>query len=203
MIITVGRQIGSGGHDIAKKLAEQIGYKFYDMEILSIAAQESGFDRKFFEKQDEKRGFFRSIFGGAVPTGAMVNYSGTYTNKFSQESLFLFQAEAIKNAASEGNCIFVGRCADYILREFPNLINLFVTADYDERVGRVMTRNAMTREQAEKLIRDKEDARSSFYNYYTGKKWGDSSSYDFCLNSSRLGIEGSVKLIKSLISEIL
>lgn len=199
MIITVGRQIGSGGRDIAKKLAEEFGCSLYDREILAIAAEESGFDRKFFEKHDEKRSFFRSIFGGSVPTGTMLNYSGSDSNHFTDEGLFKFQSEAIQKAATEGNSIFVGRCADYILRDFPDVVNIFITADYDDRVNRVMERNGMTREQAQKLIRDKEESRASFYNFYTGKKWGDSASYDICINSTKLGLEGTVRIIKEFI----
>lgn len=200
MVITVGRQIGSGGHDIAKKLAADLGCKFFDMEILALAAEESGFDRKFFEKHDEKRGFFRSIFSGSVLTGAMVNYGNTYNNRFSQDGLFQFQSEAIQKAASEGNCVFVGRCADYVLREQADVVNVFITADYDVRVERVMKRKGITRNEAVKLIREKEESRASFYNFYTGKKWGDSTSYDLCVNSSRLGDEKTVEFIKNFIA---
>ena len=201
MIITVGRQIGSGGHDIAKRLADDLGYKFYDREILSIAAEESGFDRKFFEKHDEKRSFFHGIFGGVVPTGTMVNYGGTEHNRFSEEGLFQFQSDAIRRAASEGDCVFVGRCADYILRDFPSVMNIFITAGHEVRVGRVMERSGMTREQAEKMIREKEESRASFYNFYTGKKWGDSASYDICVNSSKFGLEETVRIVKEFISD--
>lgn len=202
MIITVGRQIGSGGHNIGKKLAEELGYKFYDMEILALAAEESGFDRKFFEKNDEKHGFFRSIFGGSVLTGAMMNYADSSASSLSQEGLFRFLSEAIQKAAGEDNCIFVGRCADYILRDFPNVVSVFVTADYEERVQAVMQRKEMTREQAEKHIREKEDSRASFYNYYTGKTWGHSASYDLCVNSSKLGQEKTVEYIKQFVANI-
>lgn len=202
MIITVGRQIGSGGHNIGKKLAEELGYKFYDMEILALAAEESGFDRKFFEKNDEKHGFFRSIFGGSVLAGAMMNYADSSASSLSQEGLFRFLSEAIQKAAGEDNCIFVGRCADYILRDFPNVVSVFVTADYEERVQAVMQRKEMTREQAEKHIREKEDSRASFYNYYTGKTWGHSASYDLCVNSSKLGQDKTVEYIKQFVANI-
>lgn len=202
MIITVGRQIGSGGHNIGKKLAEELGYKFYDMEILALAAEESGFDRKFFEKNDEKHGFFRSIFGGSVLTGAMMNYADSSASSLSQEGLFRFLSEAIQKAAGEDNCIFVGRCADYILRDFPNVVSVFVTADYEERVQAVMQRKEMTREQSEKHIREKEDSRASFYNYYTGKTWGHSASYDLCVNSSKLGQDKTVEYIKQFVANI-
>lgn len=203
MIITVGRQIGSGGHNIGKKLAEELGCKFYDMEILALAAEESGFDRKFFEKNDEKHGFFRSIFGGSVLTGAMMNYTDSGASSLSQDALFRFLSDAIQKAAGEGNCVFVGRCADYILRDFPNVVSVFITADYEERVEAVMRRMELSREHAEKLVREKEDSRASFYNYYTGKTWGDSSSYDLCVNSSKLGLEKTVEYIKYFVANVL
>ena len=196
MIITIGRQTGSGGHEIARKLAETLGLKFYDKEILYIAAEESGFERRFFEKNDEKRGFFRNILGTSVTTGAIGFFDGNFNNKFSQEGLFISQSEAIKKVAQEGNCLFVGRCADYVLREFKDVLNIFITAPLEDRVKRVADHLNITTEQAEKRIHDKQDARSSFYNYYTGKKWGDSASYDLCVNSSLLGIDGTVEYLK-------
>lgn len=199
MIITIGRQTGSGGHEIANKLAAALELKFYDKEILNIAAEESGFDRKFFEKNDEKHGFFKNILGTSVPTGAIGFFSENFNNSFSQEKLFIFQSEAIQKAAEEGNCLFVGRCADYALREKNDVINIFITAPLEDRVKRLMKYSKITAEQAVKHIREKEDTRSSFYNYYTGKKWGDSTSYDLCINSSILGIDGTVEFLKKFI----
>lgn len=199
MIITIGRQTGSGGHEIAKKLAEALDLKFFDKEILNIAAEDSGYDRRFFEKNDEKHGFFRNIVGTSVTTGAMGFFGGNYNNGFSQEKLFILQSNAIKKAAQEGNCLFVGRCADYVLRDCADVINIFITAPLEDRVARLMKRHNCSAEQAEKHIREKQDTRASFYNYYSGKKWGNAASYDICINSSLLGIDGTVEYIKNLI----
>lgn len=191
IIITVGRQIGSGGHDVARLLAEMFGCRFYDRELLNLAAKESGFSETFFEQNDEHKGFFKSIFQmhGSFIDGAF------YRNEFSQESLFKFQSDAIVRAASESSCVFVGRCADYVLREIPGKIDVFITADMDDRIRRVAERKGCTPEQARKLIVTGESDRSSYYDYYTGKRWGHSDSYDLCVNTSHLGIEGTAQLI--------
>lgn len=196
IIINIGRQIGSGGHDIAKKLAEEFDCKFYDRELLNLAAKESGFSEKFFEQNDEHRGFTQSLFHMYVP---YVTDNNFYNNRFSQEGLFQFQCDAINKAADSGSCVFVGRCADYVLRERKNVVNVFITADIDERINRVCIRNKCDRETAQKLITNGEDDRATYYNYYTGKKWGQASSYDICVNSSILGIEESEKLIAEFI----
>ena len=195
IIITVGRQIGSGGHDVARMLAEMFGCRFYDRELLNLAAKESGFSETFFEQNDEHKGFFKSIFQmhGSFIDGAF------YRNEFSQESLFKFQSDAIVRAASESSCVFVGRCADYVLREIPGKIDVFITADMDDRISRVAERKGCTPEQARKLIVTGESDRASYYNYYTGKRWGHSDSYDLCVNSSILGIEGTAKFIEEFI----
>ena len=124
IIINVGRQLGAGGRTIAKRLSETFGCKFYDKELLNLAAKESGFSESFFEQHDEHKRFFKSLFHLHTQHLSDNNF---YTNKFSEESLFQFQAEAILKAASEGNCVFVGRCADYILRDDPDAISVFIT----------------------------------------------------------------------------
>ena len=197
IIISVGRQLGSGGHDIAKLLADKFGCKFYDRELLNLAAKESGFSECFFEQNDEQKGFMKSLFHTHVP---FVSDSSFYNNNFSQESLFKFQSDAIRRAAGEGSCVFVGRCADYILRDLPELVSVFITADIEERVHNVAKRNSCSTETAKKIISSQESERSSYYNYYTGKQWGDSSSYDLCINSSVLGQNGTVELISQFIS---
>ncbi|HCN54405.1 MAG: cytidylate kinase-like family protein [Prevotella sp.] len=186
IIINIGRQVGSGGRTIAKMLANDFGCKFYDKEILNLAAKESGFCEKFFEQHDEQKGFAQSLFHFHIP---MMGDNNFYQNNFSQESLFQFQSDAIRKAAAAGNCVFVGRTADYILRDFDNTIDIFITAKIEDRIKTVGERHHLQPEQAKKYIHDKESERSSYYNYYTGKKWGDSSSYDLCVNSSLLGIE--------------
>ncbi len=198
IIINIGRQLGSGGRTIGKMLAEEFGCVFYDKELLNLAAKESGFSEKFFEQHDEHWRFFKSLFHLHTQH---IDDNNFYTNNFSQESLFQFQSEAIKKAANTGNCVFVGRCADYILRDYPNVFNVFITADLDFRVQQVMKRHGCDRDAAIKIINNKESSRASYYGYYTGKKWGDSQSYDLCVNSSLLGLEGTEKLIAYFIRQ--
>lgn len=196
IIINVGRQIGSGGHIIAERLAEDFGCKCYDRELLNLAAKESGFSEKFFEQNDEQKGFFQSLFHTHL---SFLSDNNFYHNDFSQEGLYKFQSDAIKKAADEGNCVFVGRTADYILREYENVVNVFITADREDRVRAVSGRRGITPEAARKYIENHEDERASYYNYYTGKKWGHSESYDLCVNSSHLGLEETERFIAEFI----
>lgn len=196
VIINVGRQIGSGGGEIARILADKFDCRFLDKELLNLAAKESGFSEKFFEQSDEQRGFLKSLFHIHAP---FVGDSNMFRNNLSEENLFLFQSEAIKKAASEGSCVFVGRAADYILREEPNAISIFITADIESRIDNVSKRMGIDKEAARKFIDDKEDERSKYYNYYTGKKWGHASSYDLCVDSSILGIEQTAEFIANFI----
>lgn len=198
IIINVGRQIGSGGRVIARQLAESFGCTFYDRELLNLAARESGFSERFFEQNDERKGFLRSLSHVHVPLMGENNY---YKNNFSQESLYQFQSDAIRRAAEAGSCVFVGRTADYVLRDFPNVVNIFVTARLEQRVERVARRHGLDAAAARKYIESHEDARSSYYNYYTGKRWGQAESYDLCINSSLLGIEASARLVAEFIRQ--
>ena len=200
LIISVGRQLGSGGRTIAKMLAEEFGCTFYDREVLELAAKESGFSPEFFEKNDERKGFLDQIFHMHVP---FISDSSFYDNGLSQESLFRIQSDAIRKAAEEGPCVFVGRCAEYVLREHKNLVSIFITADIDERIAQIRQRHDCTEEEARKIIENQEKGRSSYYNYYTGKTWGKSESYDLCINSSRLGMDGTTELAVSFIRKAL
>lgn len=197
IIITVGRQLGSGGYTVAKRLAEHFGCKLYDKELLNLAAKESGFSERFFEKTDERRRLFRAFPSLHMPLGTF-NFQ---LSTFNYESLFLFQSDAIRKAAAEGSCVFVGRCADYVLREMKDKTDVFITADLSERIRRVSERHGCDAAAAEKIIRHKESARASYYNFYTGKRWGDSASYDLCLNSSLLGLDATADVIASFIEQ--
>lgn len=196
IIITVGRQLGSGGGIIAGLLAKEFGCKLYDKELLNLAAKESGFSEKFFEQNDEKKGFFKSLFHLHTP---YVSDNSFYNNKFSQEGLFQFQSDAIRKAADNGPCVFVGRCADYVLRDRKNILNIFITAGMDRRIQSVCKRHDCDRATARKIIMDGESGRASYYNYYTSKRWGHSESYDLCINSDILGIEGTADFIKEIV----
>lgn len=200
IIICVGRQLGSGGHIIAKQLAKTFDCKLYDREVLALAAQQSGFSAKVFEQNDEKKGFFESMFHMHVP---FVTDGSFYDNGLSQENLFRLQSDAIRKAAEQESGVFVGRCAEYVLRDMPNMVSVFVTADIDERIARVSERHNCSADEARKIIEQQESRRASYYNYYTGKEWGHSASYDLCVNSSRLGIDGTKNLIADFVRQVL
>ncbi len=177
-------------------LALDFGAKYYDRELMNLAAKESGFSEKFFEQNDEQRGLFRSLFH--VRTSHVPD-SNLYQNNFSQESLFKFQSDAILKAASQGSCVFVGRCADYVLREQKNVVSVFITASMDFRVQQIMAKQQLDRIAAQKFIQQCEGKRAAYYNYYTGKKWGAAESYDLCIDTSVLGIQSTEKLIADFI----
>ena len=195
IIINIGRQLGSGGHDIGRMLALDFQAKYYDRELLNLAAKESGLSEKIFEQNDEKKGFFRGLLNLGSPH---VSSGRVYNSGVSQESLFQFQSEAIKKAANEGSCVFVGRCADYVLRNLPNTVNtvsVFVTASMDYRVRQIMNKRHLDEDAARKFIEQGESERATYYNYYTGKKWGAAESYDLCIDSSVLGLVETEKMI--------
>jgi cytidylate kinase len=196
IIICVGRQLGSGGHDIARMLAADFNAKYYDQELLNLAAKESGFSEKFFEANDEQRGIFRSLFHLHA---SHVSDNNLYQNNFSQESLFKFQSDAIEKAANEGSCVFVGRCADYVLRNRDNVVNIFISASKRFRIEQIMAKQKLDFSAARKFIQQREGKRAAYYNYYTGKKWGAAESYDLCIDASILGLQATEKLIADFI----
>ena len=198
IIINVGRQLGSGGHIIGNRLAEDFNIKFYDKELLNLAAKESGFDKKFFERNDEHKGFFKVLFASFSP---IFGNSDPYANQLSDESLFKFQSDAIRKAAERESCVFVGRCADDILRDHPDIVNIFITANMPDRIKRVAELLQITEKEAEKKCIKGDEMRAEYYNYYTSKTWGSAESYDLCINSSALGIEGSVGIIEDFIAQ--
>ncbi len=196
IIICVGRQLGSGGHDIARMLALDFNAKYYDQELLNLAAKESGFSEKFFEANDEQRGIFRSLFHLHA---SHLSDNNLYQNNFSQESLFKFQSDAIEKAANEGSCVFVGRCADYVLRNRDNVVNIFISASKRFRIEQIMAKQKLDFPAARKFMQQREAKRAAYYNYYTGKKWGAAESYDLCIDSSILGLQATEKLIADFI----
>ena len=196
IIINVGRQLGSGGHDIARMLAMDFSAKYYDKEILNLAAKESGFSEKVFEQNDEQRGFFKTLLRQYVP---FLSDSSFYTSNFSSDSLFKFQSDAIRKAAQQGSCVFVGRCADYVLRDFDNVVNVFISASMWYRVEQILNKQKVTPQEAKRIILQAEGKRAAYYNYYTGKKWGHAESYDLCVDSSVLGMLETEKLIADFV----
>lgn len=195
-VLNIGRQLGSGGHAIGTILAKEFGIKFYDKEVLDLAAQESGFSKYFFERDDEHRGFVKSLFNSIIP---FTSSGDPYGNQLSSESLFKFQSDAIKKAAEKESCVFVGRCADYVLRDHPRCVNIFISADMEDRVTRLMQNLQVDAQEAEKRALEGDDKRASYYNYYSALTWGEAATYHICINSSVLGIEGTADFLKSFI----
>ena len=198
-IITIGRQYGSGGHDIGKQLAEELNVPFYDKALLERAAKDSGLCQEIFENHDEKptNSFLYSL--------VMDTYSlGYTTSSFSEmplnHKIFLAQFDAIKNIAKEGPCVIVGRCADYALADFPNVVNVFLHADMQDRVVRIARRHDLTDAKAKDLIVKTDKRRASYYNYYTSKKGGDAAGYDLSLNTATLGIDGTIHMIREFMA---
>lgn len=197
IIINVGRQLGSGGHDIGRMLSLDFSAKYYDRELLNLAAKESGLSEKFFEKNDEHKSFLRTFLHLPGGLGASTDFS---RQGFSQDSFFQFQSDAIRKAAMEHSCVFVGRCADYVLRDMAGVVNVFITASMEFRIQQVMAKQHFTKkEEARHFIEQGEARRAAYYNYYTGKKWGSAESYDLCIDSSVLGIMETEEFIAAFI----
>ena len=199
-ILTIGRQFGSGGREIGEILAEHYGIRCYDKELLSRAAKESGFCQEMIQTHDE-RPTNSFLYNLVMDTYSFGYNSSSFVDMPISQKVFLAQFDTIKKIASEGPCIIVGRCADYALQDRPNVLNLFIHADLEDRIERVMTRfpDLKSTDKARDLIAKKDKQRHSYYNYYTSKKWGRSESYDLSLNSAILGIEGTVKMIEDFV----
>ena len=197
-IITIGRQFGSAGREIGYKVAEDLGIKLYDREMLDRAAKESGICQELFETHDEKptNSFLYSL---VMDTYSMGYAGNTYTEMPINHKVFLAQFDAIKKIADEGPCILVGRCADYALEEYDNVLSVFIHEDLDSRIRRIARIYDLTDAKAKELILKTDKKRSSYYNYYSNKKWGSAESYHMCLDSSVLGISGTAEAIEKLV----
>ena len=194
-IVTIARQYGSGGREIGLRLAEKMGVKCYDKELLDRAAKDSGICQELFEHHDEKptNSFLYSL--------VMDTYSLGYTNSAHMDmpinhKIFLAQFDTIKKLDSEESCVIIGRCADYALADFPHVVTVFITGDDDVRIRTLMDRHQISESKAKETMIKTDKRRASYYNYYSNKRWGDIKSYDLCINSSKVGIDGAVKLIR-------
>lgn len=197
VIVTIGRQFGSGGRTIGKKLAEQLGIAYYDKELINLASKESGICGEFFEKADEKTS---GSLLKALAMGFSMNNAIFQSNDYlSNESLFQIQSDVIRKVASGQSCVLVGRCADYILREDPDCISIFVSASEEDRIRRSAEYNQSDEKEAEEYMRKADKSRASYYNYYTDKIWGAAESYDLCINSSLYGIDKTVEFIRQFV----
>ena len=189
IIINIGRQFGGGGLGVAMELGKKLGIPVYDKELITKAAQDSGFSAELFVQSDEKRRIFSlsSIFTSI--------YSSPADNYMSDKGLFEIQCSTIQKIAEQGSAVIVGRCSDYVLRELDCTLNVFLTSPLSERVERICKRHDLTADKAESLILQKDKAREEYYNYYTFGNWGVTSTYDLCIDSSKLGIEGTADFI--------
>lgn len=198
-IINIGRQFGSGGKAIGEKIATRLGIKLYDKELIMLAARESGFSEECFEQCDEQKGVLRALFGYF-----RAPFVGNYSNcdsPLSGETLFRIQSDVIRRVAERESCIFVGRCADYILREHPRAVNIFLTANLEDRIHRIASRTGCTKQEAEAKIEAMDRQRARYYNYYTSRTWGEAATYDLTINTSILGDEATAELIIDFVNQ--
>ncbi|MBQ7503750.1 MAG: cytidylate kinase-like family protein [Ruminococcus sp.] len=183
-IITIARQFGSGGREIGEELAKALGVKCYDKELISLAAKESGVDPEVFKDVDEKatNSLLYSLSMGLYSFGN--NYRGDSLPV--NDKLYLLQHKIIKQIASEGSCVIVGRCADYVLRDKKNIVRLFICADMDYRIERAVELKGVKKAKAAQVINKTDKSRANYYNFYSGMKWGDPMNYDLCVNRTGL-----------------
>ena len=202
-VINLGRQLGSGGKEIGEKIAKALNIAFYDKELIQLASDESGLCKEFFEKADERTqstmlgglfsGRFPFISEGTIPYGSFLN----------NDSLFKIQSDVIRQLAENQSCLFVGRCADYILRDHPRQVNIFISASKEARIERLMRLHNISQEKAEEMIEKADKKRASYYNYYSYKTWGAASTYHLCVDSSVMGIDKTVDYILQFVKHIL
>lgn len=198
-VVNIGRQLGSGGKQIGEMLASRLNVGLYDKELINLASEESGLCREFFERADEKasQGFLGGVFGMRFPFISDGNIPTM--NCLSNDALFKVQSDVIRRLASENSCLFVGRCADYILRDHPYCVNIFISASHEDRIARLQSLQAITRNEAEEMIRRVDKRRAEYYNYYSYKTWGAAESYHLCIDSSVLGIKETTDFIETFI----
>jgi cytidylate kinase len=185
-IITIGREFGSGGAETGRKLADKLGIPFYDKELITLAAQKTGLNERYLEAHDEKP---------ANPLSFALN-AGMYLGSVQpvNQSLLKAQFDTIRQLASRGSCVLVGRCADYILKDDPRLFSCFICAPLEQRVERIAQLHDLSHEAAEELVRKTDKQRASYYNFYSPSNWGRAANYDLCVNS-KSGVNQAVSLI--------
>ncbi|MDY2791007.1 MAG: cytidylate kinase-like family protein [Lachnospiraceae bacterium] len=195
-IITIGRQFGSGGREIGEKLALKLGIPFYDKDLLKRAAKESGLCEEIFENFDEKPS--SSFLYSLVMDPYSLGYSNNGYDLPLNHKVFLAAFDTIKKIADEGSCVIVGRCADYALQDYDNVLNVFVHAPLEDRIKRISAKYELSESKAKDMIYKKDKQRASYYNYYSSSKWADIKNYDLTINSSHLGIDQTVEVIAAI-----
>ncbi len=194
-VITIARGYGSGGKTIGKMLSEKLDIPFYDRELLRMASDDSGIHERLFGQADERvKPGLRKPFGKVYKGDLLPPESDDFV---SDDNLFNYQAKIIKELADTRSCVIVGRCADFILQDRPNVVKLFVHAPFESCVKTVMDMYALPQKEAEKKIQDTDRHRSAYYKYYTGRNWDNAQNYDLCLNSAELGFDKCVEIVEA------
>ena len=193
-IITISRQYGSGGRIVAKKLADALGIPFYDNELITMAAEKTGLSVECFK--DAEKTSIGNLFFSLTSLTPSIDAVGLPLN----EKIFLVQSQVIKEVAAEGPCVIVGRSANYVLQDNPNVINVFLQGDLEDRVKRAIDTYGQDAEGAESLVVKTDKRRANYYNYFTGGKWGKAENYDLILNTSRMDLDKIVEVIKTYVS---
>ena len=197
-VITIGRQYGSGGRQVGKQLAEKWNVPYYDKEILNLAAKESGICEELFETHDEKP--TNSLLFSLVMGMQFRETPGEfYMDMPINHKIFLAQFDTIRRLASQGPCVIVGRCADYILRDNPHAVNVFIHAPLDSRVKRAVSVYGLPEEKAEEILLKTDKQRASYYNYYAAGKWGQLENYHLCVDTGAVGIDGAAGVIGAFV----
>ena len=197
-VITISRQFGSGGRSIGKAVAEKLGIPYYDKELVDKVAKESGFSHEFIEEIGEYASVTSSfLFNIAVSSHPM----GLIDTMSVSDKLYVCQTNVIRDLAEKGPCVIVGRCADYILRDDPACLSVFISSTIETRIQKIVERMGVTVEQAKELMTKNDKSRAAYYNYYTNKTWGMASSYNLCVDASILGIDGTVNFIKRFVDQ--
>ena len=196
-IITIGRQFGSGGKEVGIRVAKELGIPFYDKELLQEAAKKSGLCEKIFENFDERP---KSLLYSIAMDSYMFALPGAGAGDSLEQQVYLATFNTIRHIAEQGPCVIIGRSADYALADNPNLLSLFICAPLEDRVQRVAKRQNLTPDKARQLILKTDKRRASYYEYYSSQKWGAVDSYDFCINSSYLGLSRTVELIQTMVA---
>lgn len=199
VVVTIARQYGSGGKTVGKMLAKEMGIPWYSRDILKMASEESGINEQLFMQFDEKlkNSFFKRI-SPDIYTGELIPPESS--DFVSAKNLFNYQAEVIKKLAKTESCVIIGRAADFVLKDYPNVVSVFVHGSEEFNLARAMEQNSMTEEEMKKFIARTDKYRADFYKHYTGREWTDARNYDLCLNSSKLGFEKCVEEIRAYIN---
>lgn len=193
-VITIARQYGSGGHEVGERIAQELNIPFYDKSLIAMAAKKSGFSEEVFADVDEKATsslLYSMVMGSYAYGGRIAGVNEMPIN----DKLFIIQADIIKKAAADGPCIIIGRCADYILRDLDYCLNVFVHADKEKRIERIVGKSLCEAKKAPDFITKKDKQRANYYNFYSNNKWDDVSNYDLTVDTGKFGIDNTVSLI--------